>query len=123
MVIRPSLALGAPQTTFKISFPPIVTSQTFNLSALGCLSVFKTFAILNLPNSPEFSFIPSTSSPIFVSWLMISLYFTDVFIFSLSQGIVIIIYSILYNLLEHLMDQIQNDLAIYNLPQRKILDH
>ena len=88
---------GAPHTTFKISFPPIVTSQTFNLSALGCFSAFNTFAILNLPITPEFSFTPSTSSPIFVRRSMMSFSLADVLRCSLSQGIVIIIYSILYN--------------------------
>ena len=123
MVIRPSLTLGAPQTTFKTSFPLMVTSQTFNLSALGCFSAFKTFAILNLPISPEFSFMPSTSSPMFVSWSMISFSLADVLRCSLSQGIVIIICLVLYSLLVHLMDQIQNDLAICSQPQKKLLDH
>ena len=95
---RPSLAFGAPQTTFKISFPPIVTSHTFNLSAFGCFSAFKTFAILNLLISPEFSFTSSTSSPMFVSWLMISLSLAVVLRCSLSHGMVMIICLILYNL-------------------------
>ena len=36
MVIKPSFALAAPHTTFFSSFSPTLTSQTFNLSALGC---------------------------------------------------------------------------------------
>ena len=122
-MINPSLTFGAPHTTFKISFPPMVTSQTFNLSAFGCFSAFKTLAILNLPKSPKFSFTPSTSSPIFISRSIISLSLADVLRCSLSHGIVMIIYSVPYNLLEHLTDQIQNDLAIYNLPRRKLSNH
>ena len=41
IVINPSLALGAPHTTFLISFSPTSTSQTFSRSAFGCFSVFK----------------------------------------------------------------------------------
>ena len=40
-MIRPSLAFGAPHTTFKISFPPIETSQTFNLSAFEFFQLLK----------------------------------------------------------------------------------
>ena len=39
-MIKPSLALSAPQTTLIIEDPPVVTSQGFNLSAFGCFWVF-----------------------------------------------------------------------------------
>ena len=64
---RPSLALSAPQTTLTTEDPPVVTSQSFNLSAFGCFSVFNIFAILNSDKLPEPSLIPSTSNPIFVN--------------------------------------------------------
>ena len=92
-MIKPSLAFAAPHTTFKISLPPVVTSQTFSLSALGCFSAFKTLAILNLPKSPEFSFTLSTSSPIFMSRSIISFSLADVLRCSLSQGIVTVSYT------------------------------
>ena len=44
MVIKPSFALAAPHTTFFSSFSPTLTSQTFNLSALGCFTIFKIFS-------------------------------------------------------------------------------
>ena len=53
--------MGAPQTTLNISFPPTLTSQTFNLSALGCFSAFNILAILKSDSSSEFFFMPSTS--------------------------------------------------------------
>ena len=46
IVIKPSLALDAPHTTFFKSFSPISTSQTFKRSAFGCFSDFKIFATL-----------------------------------------------------------------------------
>ncbi len=62
----PVLAFGAPQTTWK--FPLIVsTSHTFNLSALGCLLAFITFATVKDLSSSVLSSIDSTSNPIFVN--------------------------------------------------------
>ena len=87
----------------------------------GEMGKFK-IAILNFPISPEFSLMPSTSSPIFVNLSIISLSLAFVFKCSLSQGIVIIICLAPCSLLEHLMGQIQNDLAIYSLLQRKLLN-
>ena len=46
-MISPSLALGAPHTTFLSSPSPISTSQTLSLSAFGCFFVLITLAILN----------------------------------------------------------------------------
>ena len=67
-MIKPSLAFGAPHTTFLISFSPTSTSQTFKRSALGCFSVFKIFATLNKSKpSDKFSTL-STSSPISVNF-------------------------------------------------------
>ena len=43
------------------------TSQTFNLSALGCFSALIILAILNSLSSPEPSEILSTSRPILVN--------------------------------------------------------
>ena len=121
-----------PKTNFELKVAKIrgveskgmlCSESELNLSALGCFSAFKTFAILNLPISPAFSLMPSTSSPIFVRWSIISFSLAVVLRCSLSQGIVIIIYLALYSLLEHLMGQIQNDLAIYNQLRRKLLNH
>ena len=67
IVINPSLALGAPHTTFLISFSPTSTSQTFSRSAFGCFSVFKIFAILNKSRPADKFSTLSTSSPTFVS--------------------------------------------------------
>jgi hypothetical protein len=53
--------LSAPHTTLTTEEPPVVTSQSFSLSAFGCFSVFNIFAILNSDKLPEPSLIPSTS--------------------------------------------------------------
>ena len=71
-VIKPSLALSAPQTTLTTLDPPILTSQSLSLSAFGCFSVFNIFTILNSDILPELSLIPSTSSPMFVNFSIIS---------------------------------------------------
>ena len=42
---------------------------------------------------------------------------------SLSQLVVIFIYLGLYNLLVHLLDQIQSDLTIYSHNQKRLLSH
>ena len=47
IVINPSFAFAAPQTTFFKSFSPTLTSQTLSRSAFGCFSVLIIFAILN----------------------------------------------------------------------------
>ena len=65
-VNNPSLALAAPQTTFSIFFP-ISTSQIFSLSALGCFSAFKIFAILKSSKFLFSSITSSTSRPILVN--------------------------------------------------------
>ena len=65
-VNNPSLAFGAPQTTFNI-FPPISTSQTFNLSALGCFFALTIFAIKKLSKFPRLVSTLSTSRPILVN--------------------------------------------------------
>jgi hypothetical protein len=55
--------LGAPHTTFFISFSPKSTSQTFSRSAFGCFSVFKIFATLNKSRPADKFSTLSTSSP------------------------------------------------------------
>ena len=67
IVINPSLALGAPHTTFFISFSPTSTSQTFSRSAFGCFSVFKILATLNKSRPTDKFSTLSTSSPTLVS--------------------------------------------------------
>ena len=67
IVINPFFALGAPHTTFFISFSPTSTSQTLSLSAFGCFSVFKIFATLNISRPAERFSTLSTSSPMFVN--------------------------------------------------------
>ena len=80
-MINPSLALGAPHTTFFISFSPTSTSQTFSRSAFGCFSVFKIFATLN-KSSPADKF--STLQPqaqhllaVLKAYLLLILYLND----------------------------------------------
>ena len=68
MVNNPSLAFGAPQTTFNKSFSPTSTSQTFSLSASGCFSVLIIFAILKESKSDNGVSTFSTSSPMSVNF-------------------------------------------------------
>ena len=123
IVIRSFFAFGAPQTTFTISFSPISTSHTLNLSAFGWRSAFIILAITNSSCWDDWLSKLSTSSPMLVnlSKIFLSLYFVSKCCF--NQSIVNFIYSILYSLKEHLEDQIQNDLTIYNLFQKMPLSH
>ena len=120
---KPFFALGAPHTTLTVSLLPMSTSQTLNLSALGCCCAFSIFATIKSSNSEGAFSKLSTSRPTFVKLLIISLSLRSVSKCCLSQSIVNFIYSILCSLMVHLKDRTQNGLAIYNLFQKKLLNH
>ena len=65
IVVNPSFALGAPQTTSLVS-APMSTSHIFSLSASGCFFEDKILAIMKSFKSSFGLVISSTSKPISV---------------------------------------------------------